>query len=57
MKEVKDLVEYIHPWCSRLFLIEKEFLDIEGNPEMCCMSCAEKKPTKCEAALRNWKKI
>jgi hypothetical protein len=51
-----NLAYFTHPWCNKLFLIDEQFWDIEGNPQMCCMmECKERKPAKCKLALKNWK--
>ena len=47
-----ERLEYVHPWCGRKFLIERQWWEIEASPQMCCIEHC--KPNSCEIASRRW---
>lgn len=56
-KEVQkenELIEFKHPWCNKVFPIKQMFLEIEGNPRMCCIERCDIDSNSCDIASKNW---
>jgi len=46
---------YVHPWCGKTFLINREWWEIAAVPEQCCISVCDTNPNLCETANKHWK--
>ena len=52
-----ELVCYSHPWCGKVFHIKRMFMEIESNPQMCCIEHCNEDQYSCETANKNWDKV
>jgi hypothetical protein len=51
-----EMVDYTHPWCNRIFKIERMFLCFDGNPSGCCVRrCVDGQANSCKIAEEHFK--
>jgi len=49
----REMLPYKHPWCDKTFLIERQWWNMEAEPQMCCIECCGD-PNNCDIATKNW---
>lgn len=53
-----ELLEFVHPWCGKVFKIEVEDWEFEASPQMCCIEhCEDNEPNSCAIASKKWNDI
>jgi hypothetical protein len=51
----REKLPYSHPWCKKEFLIERQFWELQSNPQTCCFDlCPIGLDYTCDIALNNW---
>ena len=55
IKSQRELLDFIHPWCGKTFKIERQWWDIESDPEMCCIEHCD--PYACKTAEEKFAEI
>lgn len=55
IKSQQELLAFVHPWCGKTFKIERQWWDMEADPETCCMEHCD--PYGCKTAEEKFAEV